>query len=105
MAFTVTPTSGAGPYVLSASFDNISSIDFVNFSLEIRSANDTESCFLGVATGTNVPSLVANLLNTGESVLSSSVPVGTCNTRSLIIRDLSTDTVIDSQNIYIDNIV
>lgn len=103
MAFTVTPTAGDAPYVLNATFDNIASIDFINYSLELRSSSQVGSCFMDVSEGPDTPSISQSLLASGSATLLNSVPAGSCSTRSLIIRDLSTNAIIESQNVYIDN--
>lgn len=104
MAFTVTPTSGSAPYVLSATFGNKDSIDNVDYALELRTSVLVGSCFVGVATGNPIAGAASSLLNTGVSSVTGSVPAGSCRTYSLIIRDLSNNSILASQNVNVNNV-
>lgn len=103
MAFDVTPTSGDSPYVLTAVLGNKEEINGIYYSLELYTSNQVGSCFLGVASGAVAPSWAQSLLNNGAYTVNTSVNVGSCRTYTLIIRDLTTNDVLDSKNVYIDN--
>lgn len=103
-SFSVNPTSGDAPYVLTAVIANQENIDNANYALELRATNQTGTCFSGTSTGANQTAGVQSLINTGEyTIATNSVTAGDCRVYSLIVRDLNADTVISSQNVSIDN--
>lgn len=104
MAFDVTPSSGAGPYTLTASFANASLLDGVTYALELRASIQDVSCNTGMSEGTNQPGAVQSLLDTGSHVAEQPVNPTLCRTYSLIIRDVVNNTVIQFTNAYIDNL-
>ena len=103
MAFSVAPTSGTGPYQMSAEFYNIADLDGVNYALELRATNTEGSCDMDVSSGQNQPPGVDALLANGVYQIGAPVPSGSCRTYSLIVRDLSDGTIISSENVYLDN--
>lgn len=62
------------------------------------------SCDTDQSVGPNQVQPVQSILNSGSYTLESNRAPGSCWTYSLILRDLITGTVIDSQNVYIDNV-
>ena len=105
MAFTVTPTSGEPPYTFTADINSKMNIDNVHYALEFRTSTSTTSCPVGVQSGSNQLPPVNALLNTGTFIQNGgAVPVGSCKAHSLIIVDLSDNSVIDYMNVDIDNI-
>lgn len=104
MAFTVTPTSGDAPYILSADIADKVNIDGVNYALEVRPNTTIGSCLVGISTDPSNTNIVQSLLATDSYMVSGNVNVGSCRTYSLIIRDLRTDTIISSENAVIDNV-
>ena len=103
MAFSVSPTSGAGPYTVSADFLNAVEIDGIRYQLEFRQQLLSGSCFTDVATSQNNQVVVDSLLSTGSYILQTPVSAGACRTLSLIIRDVLKNVIIDYQNVYVDN--
>lgn len=105
VAFTVTPTSGNAPYLLTAVFDRGDSFVDPGYALEARATTRPGSCLLGLSQSANVPAMVTALLDTGEFSMLTDVPANQCRTISLIVRNTITGDVLDSKNVYINNIV
>lgn len=104
-SFVVNPTSGSAPYTFTAAFDNKDNIDFANYALEFRAGTTVGSCGTGVQSGANQTIVVSSLMDSGTYVQpGNSVPSGSCRVHSLIIRDLSDGSVVDSMNVDIDNV-
>ena len=105
MAFTVTPTSGAAPYSLSAIVDNKENIDGISYVASVWTSVATGTCPLtGTATPVNVV-LVDQLINSGTVILPYvSVDPGTCRTFTLRIMRAKTNVVIASSNATVDNV-
>ena len=81
------------------------SIDFVNYSLEFRAGTTVGSCGSGVQVGANQQTIVSAIMVSGSAVQTgTSVPSGSCRVFSLIIRDLSDGSVLDSMNVTVDNV-
>lgn len=105
MAFTVTPTSGDGPYVLAANITDSDLIDNVNYQATIRHTSLVGSCpppYTGnVLSAVNTARIVA-----GESVelTATNVPAGSCRTFSIEITRVSDSLVIDSSFTAVDNL-
>ena len=104
MAFTVSPTSGVGPYVLHASFENKVNIDGVHYVLEVRSTTQRDECLVGVSDSPIAVNTVLSLLSTGSSEMTTNVATEFCRTTSLIIRNVETGDIVDSSNVYVDNL-
>lgn len=101
MAFSVTPTSGEGPYTLDIGFDNKPLIDGINYSFRLRVQTANGSC---PAPGTGTTSLVSDDLLANETVvLPTSVPPGSCNAYSAQILNAQS-VVISTQTVFIDNL-
>lgn len=105
MAFTVTPTSGAAPYILSADIINTGNIDGVNYVAAVFSSQSIGSC---PSVGETTP-LATSRLNTLLSVGSVdanviTVPAGSCRTFTLSITRLSDNVVVDSSSVSVDNL-
>lgn len=103
MAFSVTPTSGVGPYTLTATFLNKNSIGGLTYGLEVRSTVLQGECFVGVSEGNNSANLVNSIIETGTGTISTNVANTYCRVTSLIIRNKVTGDVVDYENIIIDN--
>lgn len=103
MAFTVTPTSGAGPYVLSADIENSQNIDGLNFSAFLGSSNGVGFC--QARGNTAFPSNLLDLLVSGQTVtVPTEVDEGNCRTFTLEIIRLSDNDVISFANALVDNV-
>lgn len=103
MAFDVTPADGAGPYNFTATIASAMFIDNEEYSISLRSSEAVGSC---PAQGTSTPSAAgaAALLTNGVFVTTASVPIGSCRSYTLSIRDIVNDTVISSETVQISNI-
>ena len=101
----MTPTSGDAPYTFTAEIKNKDSINFVRYGLEYRVSSSTTACPTGSQTSANVPIVANSILSNGFYVQEgNSVPAGTCRTGSLIIRNLTDNSIVDFKNISIDNL-
>lgn len=104
MAFTVAPTSGSAPYVLSATFAEKYLIDDINYRITVRFSQATGSCpAVGVA-DTLSESQLADLLENGSTSSAATVSSGACRTFTLRILRVSDSAVVASSSVYIDNI-
>lgn len=105
MAFTVTPTSGEGPYAFQADIVNNFLIDGINYTASVMTSDQVGSCPVVGATSGLSPTNVAKLVN-GEVVVSGapSVPSGSCRASTLAIKRVSDDVVIASSSVQIDNV-
>lgn len=103
MAFDVTPTSDAAPYLVTASFDNAVNIDDVNYRLEVRIPKAVGSCPAPTG-GTNQAGLANNLLSNGSFEIATDVDPGSCQTIGVSIVDISTSAVISSDSGQISNL-
>lgn len=104
MAFSVTPTSGDAPYNVSITFAEKYLIDNVRYSFTVLSIAVVGSCNTDVMAGTPQATLRNSLLTTGTGSAMANVPAGSCRTYSAIITDLSTDTVVSSELITVNNV-
>lgn len=105
MALSVAPTSGDGPYVVSADVSNSHSIDGIHYYATVETSVSGGNCPLS---GSGEPWSAFNVGNliSGQSVTTSypNVPDGSCRTISLRIRRVIDDSVLDISNVSIDNI-
>lgn len=103
MAFDVTPTSGTSPYTFTAQISDAVNIDNDRYSLLFQSTTAVGSC-PPLGSSTNVPDGVAALLATGVATDNIDVPVGSCRTYTLRIRDNELGTYISQQNVQVSNV-
>ena len=105
MAFNVAPTSGDGPYIVTASISNSVVIDGVNFYADVRTSISENNCPLNGSADPWSAFNVDNLVN-GGSVTTSypNVPAGSCRAISLRIMRVSDDSVVDIATVFIDNV-
>lgn len=103
MAFDVTPTSGYGPYVFTASFANSELIDNVLYSLSFVSSVAVGSC---PEHGTSTPSpQAANaLLENGVYENPATTSSGSCRAFTLTIRNISSGNVVSTRTLQVSNI-
>lgn len=103
MAFSVTPTSGAGPYTITAAFANKDSFNYSKYALTFSFSDGVGSCpSAGVATV-----LVAggvSLLENGSFVHPLDVASGSCRTYTVRIRDLETESLVQAMNATVNNV-
>ena len=104
MAFSVTPTSGAGPYVFTAEFTNKESLFSNQYQLEVRPRTGEGSCPAPATSGQRASGAEANLLNSSSYTSVATIPEGSCMTSTVVIRDLDTGTVISQETAQIDNL-
>lgn len=104
MAFNVTPTSGAPPYMLSATFAEKHLIDGVQYVLRARNSTGTEVCPT-VGTTMAPPEYAEQLLSVGTYEIIGPVASGSCRTTTLQIVDVLSNTVVSQQSVYVSNIV
>lgn len=103
MAFTVTPTSGEAPYVLSADIDNLINIDGVHYRGFIGSGTAVGSC--PAAGFTTLPRVEREeFFESGSVTLTDSVPPGSCRTFTLRIIRVSDEEEIAVSHINVDNV-
>lgn len=103
MAFNVTPTSGATPYLFTADFENKDNFSLGNFTLYAYAISGEGVCPAPSFGGSGLPDMSQSLLNDGSYTMSSgSVPVGSCRVFNLVIKDIS-GVVIDNKTVAIDN--
>lgn len=103
MAFDVTPTSGAAPYTLTASFANEESFS-LGYALRFTASDDIVGTCPSPNSATSVfPSVASLLLESGSAVRSDSVPQGACRVYKLEVRS-SFGEVVDMQYVHVDNI-
>lgn len=105
MAFDVTPSSGASPYVFNVSFDN--AVNFGSaYSFEFAQVTDVGFCSNDYTLGNNAPAIADELLSTGTYTWSTtSVPAGSCRSVIVRVRRLSDNSIIQGMIGTIDNIV
>lgn len=104
VAFTVTPTSGEGPYTLSANISDSQYVDGVVFAAAIRYTSTVGSC---PQTGSGVrldPSQEAALVHTGSTISDVPVPSGSCRAYTLRISRVSDGAVVAISTVHVDNI-
>lgn len=104
MAFTVTPTSGAGPYVFTAVFAAKESLFTDRYGLEVRPRTSVGSCPAPAVSGTQAPSAEVNLLNTNSYTAPNPIAVGSCLVSTVVIRDLATGLVISQASAQVSNL-
>ena len=104
MAFTVTPTSGASPYTLSASFDTTKYIDGVNYVASLRTSASEGSCPSIGEESPLTPTQLEVLLTTGSVVTNVGVSPGFCRAFTLTISQVSDSIVVDTSTVFVDNI-
>lgn len=102
MELTVTPSSGDGPYILSADIFNKSVIDGVRYDLLAYSQSAVGECPIP----TSSPNTIVrdSLLYQGFFSRNQSVPVGSCNVYKVDIVDLATSDIVSTQSVSIDNL-
>lgn len=79
-------------------------IDDVNYSFAIRSIEEVGSCNTVVGAGSNQTALKNSLFINGTGNFGTYVPSGSCRTFSAIITDLSSNEIISSSMLYVDNV-
>lgn len=103
VAFDVTPTSGTAPYTFTADLGAAVNIDDKRYSLLFQSTTAVGSC-PPLGSATNVPNGVDALLATGQYISNDDVPVGSCRTYTLRIRDNVLGTFIASESVQVSNV-
>ena len=104
MAFSVTPTSGDAPYVLTANIANSALIDGVKYAVSVAYSSSSGSC---PAEGSEVyltPIQIDTLLTTGSFTSYSAVNTGNCRTFTLEIIRVLDSVVVDSSSVSVDNV-
>lgn len=103
MAFAVTPTSGAGPYTLTADITNKDSFNYNRYALTLSFTDAVGSCpASGVATV--LVSGAVNLLESGSFAHPLVVATGSCRTYTLRVRDLVTGSIVQFMNVTVNNV-
>lgn len=102
MAFSVTPTSGAGPYILSLDLANKVLIDGVFYGLVVSFAEESGVCpSSGFMTTTTVRNA---LLSSGTYTRTGDIEPGICGVYKVDVVDLSTSVIISTASVSIDNV-
>lgn len=105
MAFTVSPTSGAAPYTLSATVSDFVNVNGVDYVASVEGSSGVGSCpAMGVGSPLD-PALVESLIS-GNSVelVIGTIPTGSCRTYTLRITRVSDGVVIASSNVSVNNL-
>ncbi len=103
-SFTVEPTSGAAPYVLSVSFSNKEFINDTDFSFKIYTGQSVGSCPTPLQIAAENVFIANQLLLNGYHVFSTTLDNGECfGCKAQIVR-LSDDTVLQESVVYISNL-
>ena len=103
MAFAVTPTSGAAPYLLTASFAEQHLINGMVYVLRVRSSTEVGVCPL-VGFTLNPTFWATNLLENGSQSVLNNVPSGSCRTTTLQIVELSSNTIVSQMSVNVSNV-
>lgn len=105
MAFTVTPTSGAQPYFLSADVTGVSVINGIYYTASVRSGTGAGSCPAEGLVSPLPPERVNPIINgIPTDSGSSSVPAGSCRVFTLTIRRVSDNVVVATSNATVSNL-
>lgn len=104
VAFAITPTSGAAPYVYTAQFSNKEMLSTGEYFLQAVSQTTAGSCVNPAASGTSNPTIVTSILNTGQYTNTFSVPVGSCSVVALQIRRVSDNVIVSRELAQISNL-
>lgn len=104
MAFSVAPTSGPEPYILSAVFEHPQLIDGLVYKINVGYITTVGSC----PTSGNFQNLSAaqvnTLLTSGSVSHYQTVASGSCRNYTLTISRVSDNTVIASSTVFVDNV-
>lgn len=105
MAFTVTPTSGAGPYLYEAEFANKENINGSLYTIHFYSATTEGSCPSPRFSGVDQTNIAQALVNDGTYLQSgSNVASGSCRVVNLVIRTANTGDVVVNSTVSINNL-
>lgn len=104
MAFTVTPTSGAGPYVFTAEFTDKASLFTDRYELEVRPRTGVGSCPSPVSTGTRAPGAEAQLLSTDSYTSAANIDIGSCMVSTIVIREIASGLIISQASAQVSNL-
>lgn len=105
MAFTVTPTSGAAPYLFEADFLNKDTFNTGLYVLEFRTSTSASQCPTSALEGNLNATAAIRILNDGVYTSSGmDVPSGVCRAYGLYVRLVSDNSVVSSSVVNIDNL-
>lgn len=98
------PNSGSAPYVYAITFENSLLIDGVNYVLEGRSRSEAGLCPPFVSSGARNTSVETELLSNGIYSTGTNVPLGSCSSISVLIREVATGLIISQSYASVSNI-
>lgn len=105
MAFSVTPTSGAGPYTLTAVIENNMNVNGVDYVATASSSDQVGSCPVEGIQNALSPTSVNTLVQNGVVVSGApTVASGSCRTYTLNITRVADGVVISSSSTSVDNV-
>ena len=104
MAFSVAPTSGAPPYLLSAVIDKSAFVDNVYYRATLRASTSAGSCPLIGVENIFSQTQINTLVTTGNLSASSAVPSGSCRTFTLQLLRVLDNSVVASSSVYVNNV-
>lgn len=104
MAFAVTPTSGAGPYTLSADIDDITYIDGVHYTASVMSSILLGSCPVVGDETPLTPQQLDDIISHGNASTNVGVASGYCRTFTLALSRVSDNVVVASSSVSVDNV-
>lgn len=105
MAFNVAPTSGTVPFVFTADFYSRYALDTGLYRLQFYVNTMEGSCPNGNPLGTSQTEPVLAILDTGTYIQTTGyIPIGSCRTVTLVIREVETNEIISQEMVNIDNL-
>lgn len=105
MAFTVTPTSGAVPFLYEAQFSNKFLINGNDYALSYRVQTTVGSCAPPADTGATQNNVAEALLKYGQYTQTmGTIPEGSCRTGTLVLKHVSSGVVVQMAAVNIDNL-
>lgn len=104
MALDATPTSGAGPYVITWDVANKASFNTGYFTVNVRTIQSAGTCPSGVIEGGNRLPDANSLLTNDQFTFTTAVPPGSCRNFSVLIIDNRSSEVVSQQFVLISNL-
>lgn len=98
-----TPASGVAPYEIEVEISNKQNLLPGYFGLEIRPRTSSAQCAPLTSDGARASSAESSVLATGSYVNPTTVPSGSCQSISVVIRDLRDGSIVSSGYATINN--
>ena len=105
MAFTATPTAGNTNIFFTAGFLNRLGVDLGLYRVALYASTSVGSCPAVPVTGTNQVEIANALFVDGEyTLMSASVPAGSCRVYNLLIIEIASNTIVSQLSDSIDRV-